>query len=451
MPQEAQAAPDRVRLKAPDGKFYTLPSNQVGRFLRTHSDYDVAPMTESKPPEESRGAMAKFWEDVKGIRPPSGLAPYPGVGMEAKSAAAAESHERDTSRKEAGYSLPYRLTAPAAESIGMNVSGAEESARQGDVGGVLGHAAFPLALIGAGEGMKMAPKAMRSVMDQAKTSRVESATKGIKQVATKGVGPEFGERLNRVVQRGHLQEVERQYHPKTVRAAADAVLEHADKIQKDVVGPAIDRHAHDVISGDNVGKAVQDIFTPEMQKFYPEALRKLGREIGRYAGKPITLPEARFLLEKLNALNRALAKAAPESAAAAERINVSKAANVAAADAIRQQLYAKLEQLGEPGIADMQKDYGALRTVGEALRDNIPRAERIGKGPSLAKSALQKHPWLTLASLGGGVGLHTPAFAALPVLEWMMERRGTPNAITGRSFKKLGAGSMVESVTGGKE
>jgi len=42
MPPQTQAVDDRVRLKGPDGKFYTIPSHQSGAFLRTHPDYDVA-------------------------------------------------------------------------------------------------------------------------------------------------------------------------------------------------------------------------------------------------------------------------------------------------------------------------------------------------------------------------------------------------------------------------
>jgi hypothetical protein len=435
-----QSTPDRVRLKGPDGKFYTIPQMQVGPFLAKHTDYDLAPMEEAGTEGKGRGFLSKYWEDIKNIRP-AGFSPYPGMDTETKSAAAEASHERDVSRQKAGYSLPYRLAAPAAESVGMNVSGAEESARQGDVGGVLGHAAVPLSFVAASEGLRAGTKAYPKVVERLANMRTEAATQGIKQTASAHVGPEFGERLTRTIQRGHLPEIERQYHPKTVRAAANATLEYANKLQSDVIGPAIKRHPTETISGDAVAKAVQDVFTPEMQKFYPEALNKIGREVGRYAGKPITLPEAHYLLEKLNAINRSLAKAAPESAAAAQRIDAAKKANMVAADAIREQLYPKLEQLGEPGIADLQKDYGALRTVGEALRSNIARAERIGTGPSLAKSAFQRHPWLTLVSLGGGYGLHTPAFAAIPVMEWMMERRATPNATIGRSFGKLRGGA----------
>ncbi len=47
-------------------------------------------------------------------------------------------------RKEAGYNLPYRIGAPVAEQLGTNVTGMEQAAQTGDVGGVIGHAAVPI-------------------------------------------------------------------------------------------------------------------------------------------------------------------------------------------------------------------------------------------------------------------------------------------------------------------
>ena len=47
--------------------------------------------------------------------------------------------------KQAGYNLPYRLTAPLAGLVGVNVPAMEQAAAHGDVGGVLGHTVVPTA------------------------------------------------------------------------------------------------------------------------------------------------------------------------------------------------------------------------------------------------------------------------------------------------------------------
>lgn len=90
--------------------------------------------------DQPQGFLSTLWSDIKNIRP-SAQNPYPGMGQEEKTAAATAEAQRDQSRQAAGYSAPYRFVAPVAESLGVNVPGMEESARQGDPGGVMGHAA----------------------------------------------------------------------------------------------------------------------------------------------------------------------------------------------------------------------------------------------------------------------------------------------------------------------
>lgn len=59
--------------------------------------------------------------------------------------------EHSKEQKAAGYSLPYRALSPVAEATGANVRGMEESAAQGDIAGVAGHAATVPAVIAATE------------------------------------------------------------------------------------------------------------------------------------------------------------------------------------------------------------------------------------------------------------------------------------------------------------
>jgi hypothetical protein len=92
-------------------------------------------------------------EDVKGLATPAAFSPYPGMDQKAKSGAAAEAGQQDQARKAAGYGKAYRATVPFAESVGVNVPGMESEAAKGNVGGVLGHAAAPLAVMGAGEAL----------------------------------------------------------------------------------------------------------------------------------------------------------------------------------------------------------------------------------------------------------------------------------------------------------
>jgi len=84
-------------------------------------------------------------------------------------------------RKQAGYSLPYRITAPVAENaLGVNVPGMEKSAREGDVGGVAGHALAVPAVMAATAGVARAAPA---VADIAEHPAFQKAMASIKQSA----------------------------------------------------------------------------------------------------------------------------------------------------------------------------------------------------------------------------------------------------------------------------
>lgn len=101
-----------------------------------------------KPVQDAASAIGG---DLMGLLHPSGVSPYPGMDQDTKSGLAGDAYEQDQNRKAAGYTPLYRAAAPVAQSIGLNVPGMEEAAKQGSVGGVVGHAATPLALMGAGE------------------------------------------------------------------------------------------------------------------------------------------------------------------------------------------------------------------------------------------------------------------------------------------------------------
>lgn len=94
---------------------------------------------------------------------------------------APETAQHYQDQKAAGYSLPYRLTTPVAESAGVNVRGMEQSAQEGDVSGVIGHAATVPVVMAATAGLaKAAP-----VISDVASAAVERATKAARNVTPK--------------------------------------------------------------------------------------------------------------------------------------------------------------------------------------------------------------------------------------------------------------------------
>lgn len=103
------------------------------------------------------------------------------VGLSPPQDAASAIVQNFKDRGAAGNSLPYRVGAAANEALGVNVRGEEESAKAGDVGGVLGHAlAVPVAMAvtgGVAKGAQLAREALPSA------ARAGAALQEVKAVA----------------------------------------------------------------------------------------------------------------------------------------------------------------------------------------------------------------------------------------------------------------------------
>lgn len=165
-----------VTVKAPDGSLGVIPADRTQDAVKAGGSIVPIQQQETQHP----GFWANIADDLKGLLHPSGFSPYPGMDQEAKSAAATQAAQQDQSRKDAGYPLPYRALAPVAQSVGVNVPGMEESAAQGDVAGVAGHAAAPVAALATGEAAAhLAAPAADAALDVAKNLADHPLTKAI--------------------------------------------------------------------------------------------------------------------------------------------------------------------------------------------------------------------------------------------------------------------------------
>jgi hypothetical protein len=98
-------------------------------------------------------------------------------------------HFEDQGKGPHPYSLPYRVVSPLAENIGVDVRGMEESAKEGDRGGVIGHAAaVPTAMAiteGAARGVPAAIPNVRGALRSptvgklAQTAKIGAKASGV--------------------------------------------------------------------------------------------------------------------------------------------------------------------------------------------------------------------------------------------------------------------------------
>lgn len=139
-----------ITVKAPNGSIGDIPADRLPDAAKAGAS--VVPLKDQE--TQHPGFWARAADLMGGLLHPSGFSPYPGMDQEAKSQAAAQSSELNQSEKAAGYSAPYRALVPAARSVGVDVPGMEQSAREGDVGGVAAAAAVPIATLAAAEGVR---------------------------------------------------------------------------------------------------------------------------------------------------------------------------------------------------------------------------------------------------------------------------------------------------------
>jgi hypothetical protein len=144
-----------VPMKSPKGDSVWVHASDVVAAQNAGGKVDW----DSAPKETHEGFWSALGSTVSGMLKPQALNPYPGMGQEDKTQAAAQSQAEDQQRKAEGRSLPYRAIAPVGESVGANVPGMEAAARQGDTAGVMGHAVGSAVPVVAGTAIaEVAPK-----------------------------------------------------------------------------------------------------------------------------------------------------------------------------------------------------------------------------------------------------------------------------------------------------
>lgn len=142
-----------VRMKAPDGQIRVIPADKTqqaakaGGTLLPIQDQEVNhPGFWTAVAEDAVPALKGVGVALLGPAGLSYLAMKQGLDelRSVKATGKTIGENQNAAEKLAGYGALYRRVAvPAARAVGVNVSGMEASAEQGDVAGVLGHTAVP--------------------------------------------------------------------------------------------------------------------------------------------------------------------------------------------------------------------------------------------------------------------------------------------------------------------
>ena len=254
----------------------------------------------------------------------------------------------------------------------------------------------------------------------------------------------------------HMQADSEFANAKTVRDQVDALNDVRSNWWTQKVQPIIDstmpngQKVADVpLSGLNISNAIRSRIPSAMEEHSPEEAAKMRAVSDHFTPdptqlrQPIPIGKAEDALEHYNAL---VARTGYWSKPASERAAMMKtdgelAGNMAAADAIRDELYNRLSVV-VPGtdMADLKKTYGALRNVQNELTG------RINVEGRQAPTSLKELVGLTAGVATGG--LHGMAAAAIPMID--REANTTTRLVKRATAKQAGAepGLATKLVTG---
>jgi hypothetical protein len=179
-----------VTVKAPDGTLGEIPADRLPDAAKAGAS--VVPFKDQE--NQHPGFWHSLWSDVSGMA--QGLTHLndydpmtdPKLSQEEKMTQVNKDFadaQEEVKQRTAQYGPTYaNVTAPAAGMLGVNVPGMEQSAKEGDTAGVMGHTAAVPAVMAATEGLSEAiPAAVKAA-----PGAVRGAAKGANTVLAKAPG-----------------------------------------------------------------------------------------------------------------------------------------------------------------------------------------------------------------------------------------------------------------------
>ena len=178
-----------IHVTAPDGAPGVIPADRVPDAARAGAK--IVPIEDQ--PVQHPGFWASMGADLGGMAKGLwNLNPYTQLTQtkeqdvqQSQAELAADKAAENSPQRQAHGALYRDVGVPAAETLGVNVPGMEQSAAQGDVAGVAGHAAAPVAAVvgteALAEGMPAAADATKAAIAPAVRTTVRATNAALKE------------------------------------------------------------------------------------------------------------------------------------------------------------------------------------------------------------------------------------------------------------------------------
>src|ERR1700757_3915226 len=181
-----------VKLQAPDGSTGYIPADKIADATKAGGKL--------LPIEQQDTQHPGFWHALYGdlsslasgvvhsdINPIHGMTEtkedVTNARKQEEANAAASEAAKNSPERQAHGAIYRNVTVPAAEAIGTNVAGMEQSAAEGDIAGVAGHATAPAVVAGAPEGVARGIPAIKNALPNA-----SRAAEGLENVTRAAAG-----------------------------------------------------------------------------------------------------------------------------------------------------------------------------------------------------------------------------------------------------------------------
>lgn len=429
MPPQEQS--DRVRLKGPDGKTYTIPSTQAGAFLRMHPDYDVAP---SNVPIPSGGEITsgligeqRKLSDMTRIQPSSAVISTGPHGVDALKAALYKARNMGINNLDAAGGIAGGL---------LGASGGPPGAIAGSaLGGGAGRALTQLfhTLMG---------RPMASSADAAKDIGMGAAVQGLSEGGGQLIGglsklikPASREALLAYGTRaGELSPEITKVLPdidKTVRGAAspksiadlEKVVETTERGLNQEFNAAIFPIAQQPVAAHPVAQAIRGQITPNMAKTSEgRAMQNyLTRRAAEFDQGTWTIGELNRERELITKRLKAYHNAVATGQAAQSRVHANIAADTAAEGALKDFLYNAADQSGvKPqgyfkALKQRQSNLIDLIDAVKASKEKLTKVSMERQGAPLSEKIHLRGYFHPSSGAPGGVAGISPSMFSDPL------------------------------------
>jgi hypothetical protein len=356
--------------------------------------------------------------------------------------------------------VAYNAVAHAAGNVGVNVPGMEESAKEGDVQGVLGHAATVPAIMAATEAAghvmpAVAEKSMALVKDSSLPATAEAVAKKVpilknfvdgppEDLMTRAVKPNknnvgWTKAVTEALP-ANLKPAEAEFG-RPVQNIDDALevtaiaKKNAWKQYQAHQAPGVAMGA--TIDGNSIADAMVSSIDKRTALQNPGLVEKVKATADTYR-RPMSFDEAEDFLQSANKdLNSYYAKNKVGRQVALN--DPEMASTVAEAETLRQQLYQRMNETSGPGAAELKRQYGNLLNVerelsGRKLVSDRQQPQSLNEQVSSALGAAR----IVKGALTGNIPEALSGAAQTQVGNWLKERYST-DALISRAFAKTQA------------